>query len=178
MNNDVSSLRLQDAWRECERNVYHLSRALTSLGSILPMTGERLEYLTDAQVQALDQFILRFTKLQDAMGGRLFPAILQYLQEPYEERPMLDKLNRLEKLGYIQSAEAWHNIRNARNKFAHDYPDDWEKNAALINVACEAAADMYNILAGIEKKLKIDQQLLELGKALIVAYPKPSPRCK
>lgn len=178
MSNDVSSLRLQDAWRECERNVYYLSRALTSLGSILPMTGERLEHLTDAQVQALDQSILRFTKLQDAMVGRLFPAILQYLQEQYEERPMLDKLNRLEKLGYIQSAEAWQNIRNARNKFAHDYPDDWEKNAALINVACEAAADMYNILAGIEKKLKIDQQLLELGKALTVAYPKPSPRCK
>ena len=178
MSNDVSSLRLQDAWRECERNIYHLSCALTSLGSILPMTGERLEYLTDAQVQALDQFVLRFTKLQDAMGSRLFPAILQYLQEQYEERTMLDKLNRLEKLGYIQSAEAWQNIRNARNKFAHDYPDDWEKNAALINVACEAAADMYNILAGIEKKLKIDQPLLELGKALTVAYPKQSPRCK
>lgn len=178
MSNEVSSLRLQDAWRECERNVYHLSCALTSLGSILPMTGEKLEYLTDAQVQALDQFILRFTKLQDAMGGRLFPAILQYLQEQYEERPMLDKLNRLEKLGYIQSAEAWQNIRNTRNKFAHDYPDDWEKNAALINMACEAAADMYNTLDGIEKKLKIGQPLLELGKVLIVAYPKPSPRCK
>lgn len=178
MSNDVSLLRLQDTWRECERNVYHLCRALTSLGSILPMTGERLEYLTDAQVQALDQFILRFTKLQDAMGNRLFPAILQYLQEQYEERPMLDKLNRLEKLGYIQSAEAWQNIRNARNKFAHDYPDDWEKNAALINVACEAAADMYNILAGIEKKLKIDQPLLELGKHLSVTFPKQSSHCK
>jgi len=56
--------------------------------------------VTDAQVQRVDQFILRFTKLQDAMGCRLFPAILQYLQEPYEERPMLDKLNRLEKRNY------------------------------------------------------------------------------
>ncbi|MDI1293644.1 MAG: hypothetical protein PSV18_12985 [Methylobacter sp.] len=64
------------------------------------MTGEDFEYLTDAQVQSLDQFILRFTKLQDAMDSRLFPALLQYLQEPYEERPMLDKLNRLEKLRY------------------------------------------------------------------------------
>jgi len=45
------------------------------------------------------------------MGGRLFSAILQYLQEQYEKCPMLDKLNRLEKLGYIQSTEAWQNIR-------------------------------------------------------------------
>lgn len=178
MSNNVSLLRLQDAWRECERNIYHLCRALTSLAPILPMTGERFEHLTDVQVQSVDQFILRFTKLQDTMGNRLFPAVLQYLQEQYEERPMLDKLNRLEKLGYIQSAEAWQNIRNTRNKFAHDYPDDWEKNAALINMACEAAADMYNILVGIEKKLRIDQPLLELGKALTVAYPKPSPRSK
>ena len=174
MRNNVATLRMQDAWRECERNIYHLCRALTSLESILPMTGEKFEHLTDAQVQSVDQFILRFTKLQDTMGNRLFPAILQYLQEQYEERPMLDKLNRLEKLGYIQSAEAWQNIRNTRNKFAHDYPDDWERNAALINVASEAAADMYNILVKIEAKLKIDQPVLELGKSLSVEYPKQS----
>ena len=91
MTAQVSTLRLQDAWRECERNIYHLCRALQSLSAILPMTAERFERLTDAQVQSLDQFILRFTKLQDAMGSRLFPAILGYLQEPYEERPMLEK---------------------------------------------------------------------------------------
>ena len=172
MSNNVLLLRLQDAWRECERNMHHLNGALTSLGPMLPLTGERLEHLSDAQIQVLDQFILRFTKLQDAMGSRLFPAILQYLQEQYEERPMLDKLNRLEKLGYIQNAEAWQSIRNTRNKFAHDYPDEWEKNAALINVACEAAADMYSMLTGIERKLKTEQPALELGKSLSVAFPK------
>ena len=170
MSQPISSLRLQDAWRECERNVYHLSRALHLLSPVLPMTGERFEHLTDAQVQTLDQFILRFTKLQDAMGGRIYPAILEYLQEQYEERPMLDKLNRLEKLGYIQSAETWQNIRNIRNKFAHDYPDDWEKNAALINIACEAAATMYDMLAAIEKKLKQNHPAFDLGK------PLPLPR--
>jgi hypothetical protein len=77
MSDDVSTLRLQGAWRECERNMYYLCTALTSLDPILPMTAERYEHLTDAQVQALDQFILRFTKLQDAMGSRLFPATLQ-----------------------------------------------------------------------------------------------------
>jgi hypothetical protein len=78
----------------------------------------------------------------------------------------------------VKQMDARQNIRNAHNKFAHDYPDDWERNAALINVACEAAADMYDILTGIETKLKIDQPVLELGKSLSEAYPKQLSRCK
>ena len=151
MNDAVASLRLQDAWRECERNAYHLQRALAQLRSLLPLTGTQFQTLTDAQIQSLDQFILRFAKLQEAMGSHLYPSILGYLQEPYEERPMLDKLNRLEKLGYLQSAETWGNIRSIRNKFAHDYPDDPEKNAALVNLATEAAQAMVGALAAIEK---------------------------
>ena len=166
MTDQVSKLRLQDAWRECERHIYHLCRALQSLEPILPMTAERFEHLTDAQVQSLDQFILRFTKLQDAMGNRLFPAILAYLQEPYEERPMLDKLNRLEKLGYLDSAETWHEIRATRNRFAHDYPDDGERNAALINLATEAAKQMHALLLKIEDKFSAEQAGFELGKSL------------
>lgn len=93
----------------------------------MPMTGEIYPHLNDGQVRILDQFILRFTKLQDAMGKHLFPAILTYLQEPYEDRPMLDKLNRLEKLGYLEKPQIWQDIRNTRNKFAHDYSDDGGK---------------------------------------------------
>lgn len=153
MSHPISKLRLQDALRECERHAYHLGRALHLLTPILPMTGEQFASLTDEQIQTLDQFVLRFTKLQDGMGGHLYPAILDYLQEPFEERPMLDKLNRLEKLGYVQNAEMWQNIRSIRNKFAHDYPDDPEKNAALVNIATEAAQSMIGVLAAIEKKL-------------------------
>ena len=65
---------------------------------------------------------------------------------------MLDKLNRLEKLGYLQNAQEWQDIRSIRNKFAHDYRDDSEKNAALINLAIEAAKNMRHVLAAIEAK--------------------------
>lgn len=166
MNNSVATLRLQDAWRECERNAYHLLRACNLLKPLLPMTGGQFERLTDEQIRTLDQFVLRFTKLQDAMGGRLFPAILGYLQEPYETQPMLDKLNRLEKLGYLQNAETWQDIRTIRNKFAHDYPDDSDKNAALINLATESAQTMRLMLSLIENKLKQTQAAVDLGATL------------
>jgi len=166
MNNPVAVLRLQDAWRECERNAYHLLRAFKLLMPLLPLTGCQFERLTDEQIRTLDQFVLRFTKLQNAMGGRLFPAILGYLQEPYETQPMLDKLNRLEKLGYLQNAETWQDLRNIRNKFAHDYPDDPDKNAALINLAAESAQAMRLILSFVEIKLKQTQPAVDLGVTL------------
>ena len=165
MNSPVASLRLQDAWRECERNAYHLQRALGQLRPLLPLTGVQFQTLTDAQIQTMDQFILRFTKLQDSMGSHLYPFILEYLQEPFEDRPMLDKLNRLEKLGYIENAEAWGNVRSIRNKFAHDYPDDPEKNAALINIATEAAQSMVGALGAIDRRLRRDHP-----KSMAAAY--------
>ena len=72
MNNDKPLILLQDAWRECERHIYHLFHAMRSIRTFLPLTEKTYVNLTDEQIQAIDQFILRYTKLQDTMGGRLF----------------------------------------------------------------------------------------------------------
>jgi len=84
---------------------------------------------------------------------------------------MLDKLNRLEKLGYLKNAQKWQDIRSIRNKFAHDYRDDSEKNAALINLAIEAAKNMRHVLAAIEAKLRQNRPEVDLGKPLPSAPP-------
>ena len=105
--------------------------------------------LDDEAVQDWDQLVLRFTKLQDAMGSRLFPAVLAHLQEPYEERPMLDQLNRLEKLGYLSSVEQWNLLRAIRNRFAHDYPQDPAMRAAYLNEAVAAVPLLQDLLSRI-----------------------------
>jgi len=114
------------------------------------MTAAALRLLNDEAVQDWDQFILRFTKLQDTMGARLFPALLDYLQEPYEDRPMLDKLHRLEKLGFIPKLEDWQGLRVIRNRFAHDYPEDDALKAAYLNEAVDAAHTLRAMLARFE----------------------------
>ena len=45
---------------------------MRSIRTFLPLTEKTYVNLTDEQIQAIDQFILRYTKLQDTMGGRLF----------------------------------------------------------------------------------------------------------
>src|SRR5574343_668781 len=119
---DTATLRLLDAWQQCQRHEHHLSHALAGIEPTLPLTAAALPLLSDEAVQDWDQFVLRFTKLQDTMGARLFPALLEYLQEPYEDRPMLDKLHRLEKLGYLARVDDWQMLRAIRNRCAHDYP--------------------------------------------------------
>ena len=127
MNIDIPLLKLQDAWRECERHIYHLGHALSAIRTFSPLTGVAMDLLTDEHVQDIDQFILRYTKLQDTMDTRLFTSILNYLYKPVDNRPMLDVLHRLEKLGLIDNIEMWQEARLVRNRFAHDYANDPEK---------------------------------------------------
>ena len=89
------------------------------------------------------------------MGARLFPSVLLYLQEPYEDRPMLDKLHRLEKLGYLEESEQWQSLRMLRNRFAHEYPDDPDKNAAQLMLAIESVPSLVAMLERIGQKLSL-----------------------
>jgi type VI protein secretion system component VasF len=125
-----------------------------------------MDLLTDEQVQDIDQFILRYTKLQDTMGSRLFTSILNYLHEPVDNRPMLDVLHRLEKLGLIDSTEMWQEVRIVRNRFSHDYANDPEKNAAQLNIAFASTVDLYNMLNAIRTWFRNAYPTLELGKEL------------
>ena len=153
---DTVALVLQEAWLQCQRHLHHLLHALASLHDSLPLSPQAAAALDDEAVQDWDQFVLRFTKLQDAMGSRLFPAVLAHLQESYEERPMLDKLNRLEKLGYLGSVEQWNVLRAIRNRFAHDYPQDHAMRAAYLNEAVAAVPLLQDLLSRIAPLIQTD----------------------
>ncbi|MBS3968729.1 MAG: TM1812 family CRISPR-associated protein [Clostridia bacterium] len=140
-------MRLNDAWLQCQRHRHHLEHALTALRPLLPVSATQLALYDDEAVQDWDQFLLRFTKLQDTMGARLLPAVLEVLQEALEDRPMIDKLNRLEKLGLIEHAHDWAQLRAIRNQLAHDYPQDEAIKAAWLNRAVAAVAVLDATLA-------------------------------
>lgn len=94
------------------------------------------------KVRLIDQLLFRFIKLQDALGERLVPATLAALSEPYEDWPMRDRLNRLEKLGYLQ-VDSWLAWREARNRLAHEYPDRPELRFAALRAAIAAARELH-----------------------------------
>lgn len=121
----------------------HLATLESALQDWLAAPAANLAELeTDPEtLRILDQLLFRFTKLQDALGLRLVPATLSALSEPFEDWPMIDRLNRLEKLGFIE-VDDWLRWREIRNRLAHEYPDHPETRFAAIASAIAAATDL------------------------------------
>jgi hypothetical protein len=158
VSGDTHQQRMQDVWRQAMRHRHHMRHALASIAPHRPLSAATLADLDDDAVQDIDQFVLRFGKLQDVLGTRLFPALLDVLQEPYEDRPMLDKLNRLEKLGLLESTEAWEKLRALRNHFAHEYPDEPALRAAYLNQGFDAAASIETIMQRIGRRFGLGME--------------------
>ena len=88
--------------------------------------------------------LFRFSKLQDAIGQRLVPLTLSALFEIYEDWGMIDRLNRLEKLGYLD-VNNWFRWREIRNRLSHEYPDNEAERFAAILAAITVAAELAEV---------------------------------
>lgn len=80
---ELNALRFHDAWQECCTHLIHARHALKSMEAHLPLDGQKLARLAMESIQDIDQLVLRYSKLQDSMGGKLFPALLKILMEPF-----------------------------------------------------------------------------------------------
>ena len=129
--------KLATALWEADRHLNTLDEALTDWQASPALDLAELETDRD-KLRILDQVLFRFSKLQDALGVRLIPATLASLSEPFEDWPMITRLNRLEKLGFL-CVDDWLSWRETRNRLAHEYPDHPETRFAAIQASVIAA---------------------------------------
>ena len=71
---------IESAITECEAHRQKLEHGQSRLSGVFPLSESRLAALDEQSVTLLDQFIYRFTKLQDSMARRLLPSLYQYLE--------------------------------------------------------------------------------------------------
>ena len=119
----------------------------------MPLDGEKYTTLSDMQVRIIDQFLFRFSKLQDAMGQKLFRRVLSFLGEEVEGVVFVDLLNIMEKLGLIHSAQRWRKLREQRNLLAHEYEDDPESISIAINMIYESHDELRSIYLQIKETM-------------------------
>lgn len=88
------------------------------------MTPERLQQLQTDPILAerLDAFVGRFGRLQDNLGDKLLPQLLDAMAE--KTGAAIENLDRAEKLGWIESADVWLETRKLRNQMVHEYIED------------------------------------------------------
>jgi len=114
---------LQATLRECQLHAGVLREARDELGDA-HFDAETVVHISTEQRRLLDQLAYRFSKLQDNMGMRLFSALLDWTEEPLpESATFAEKLQRLERLGALESVERWRELRETRNQLAHEYED-------------------------------------------------------
>jgi hypothetical protein len=139
----------QAVLQQCQQHANRLQWAKNALRDKFPLTPSRLSAFNDTEQAILDQLSMRFSKLQDAMGASLFPLTLELSKEQGDLKAFIDQLNRLEKINAIPSAEKWLLLREMRNQFSHDYPNDPEIQVALLNKAYVLIDDLLSTLAHI-----------------------------
>lgn len=138
--------KLEAALRECRLHADTIEDALREASALRPLTSERVTSLGSDTRRLRDQIAYRFTKLQDSLGEKVLPGLLDLAQEPLPPGALFgEKLQRLERLGAISSAQQWRLLREVRNAIAHEYPDEPEVQAALLERLLSAASELLGV---------------------------------
>lgn len=129
---------------ECSLHAEVLEEGLVDARSRLPLSSGIP--IGKEMLRILDQIAYRFAKLQDSMGEKVMPLILELAQETVSANATFaEKLNRLERIGAIPSAEEWKKFCIVRNALAHEYPEDPELRVSAINRFLEGAATLSSL---------------------------------
>jgi hypothetical protein len=153
MNQIPEQLALQHHMALCQGHAEALQDALQDM-QVRALNVDDYTPLNKADRRLLDQFAYRYTRLQDDMGVKLVPAVLKALGEDVSPMSALDRFARLEQLGWLDSADEWQTLRQIRNQFAHDYPDNAHDRFERLQAAIGAATQLMSELTYFQSKNK------------------------
>jgi len=146
------SLPLEDALRQCDRHAQRMNRAMARIP--FPLDGHELAEDNENLITLIDQFVFRYTKLQDTLGEHVLrPFCLQVLLELVEHRPLADVLALLERRGYL-SADDWRMQRAIRNTLNHEYAEQVTCQAETLNRARTMSLQLSDWLSRLTREFE------------------------
>ena len=115
--------RLQFLARVVRKECQHLTTTDQRLFGGLFTIEQAIRLEADHDLaERVEAFVGRFGRLQDTVGDKLLPLLLDALGE--KSSAVIDNLDRAERLGLLSSADEWITIRNLRNQMIHEYVED------------------------------------------------------
>ena len=153
MTQTPEQMALQQSLALCQGHADALQEALQDIHA-RDMDLDGFTHLSKQDRRLLDQFAYRYTRLQDDIGAKLMPAVLKSLGEDVAPMSALDRFFRLEQLGWLASADDWQSLRQIRNQFTHDYPDNPTERFQRWQAAVHAASQLVSVLTRFKSKIK------------------------
>ncbi|MBU1677770.1 MAG: hypothetical protein KJ799_02155 [Bacteroidetes bacterium] len=144
---------LKSILNECDKHLKRMNFAYKKFFPLSPIIKERISKLNEDDISYIDQIIYRFSKLQDAIGQKLFKAVLIFLDEDVINKSSIDIFNRLEQLEIIENYEIWKDLRDLRNELAHEYEENENETAEKLNTLFEKKSDLEKYLNDIRNYL-------------------------
>jgi uncharacterized protein with HEPN domain len=117
------AIRLQFLARVVRKECQHLSTTDQRLFKSVFGLEQTAQLESDPELaERVEAFVSRFGRLQDTLGDKLLPLLLDALGEKISAA--IDNLDRAERLNLIHSADEWMAMRMLRNQMIHEYVED------------------------------------------------------
>jgi len=131
---------LETSLAACAQRIEKLRQSVGKNQPLFPMSLQVAATLTDEQEESIDALILRYSQCVSMIQDQLFRGIAYIEQEDVSDKSNRDKALLMEKLGAIQSAEAFGTAALLRNKFSHHYPDESTSRVERLNLVIEESS--------------------------------------
>ena len=152
----LETLKLEKTFKECDKHLQRINEAYGDMAAFMPLNAVKYEALSKQQVQAIDQYLFRFSTLQDTMGEKLFKLFLARFEENIDRLPFIDILNKLEKYLNMALANEWQDLRKIRNQLAREYEDDAIEMANMLNLIYAKKEVIERIYLAIKANLMVN----------------------
>ena len=149
MRQITNKKRLISYFIEAQKHIALISESLEVLEPKIPI--KEYEALNQLERFALNALIFRFSKLQDLIGVKIFRTYLDFSGFETAEKGFFDILREIEKEGIID-IDSWSELRELRNKIAHEYPEDIDEMIESINLFIEKSGKLITISNKLEEK--------------------------
>ena len=105
-------------------------------------------------------FYIAYDQWVTSVKQKIWETQVDSVGEDSDSLTMIDKINRLEKLGILRSRDLWTNMRQLRNHLAHEYPEHPEIMAKYLNQTMDAVPHLFDCLNKITWAFqKLDEQM-------------------
>ncbi|MEN4054078.1 hypothetical protein [Sulfurimonas sp. NWX79] len=141
-------IKLKTYFIEANKHIALIIESLDVLTPLLPVKD--YAELNQLQRFALNALIFRFSKLQDLLGAKVFRTYLEYNGFNTQGISYFEILREIEKEGIVD-IDTWGELRELRNKIAHDYPEELDEMVESINLFINRSSILVDIAQKMER---------------------------